>query len=297
LPIGIDLVTTAEIMLLDINRMDIAFPDDGGVYKKVVDGISLSIREGEVFGLVGESGSGKTVSSLAILRLLDPPAQVTAHSLIWCGRDLMACSNTEMRKIRGGDIAMIFQNPQASLNPARRIGDQLRDVLRQHRNMKKGEARDESLRLLREVQIREPERVFAALPRELSGGMCQRVMIAMAISCRPKLLIADEATSSLDVTVQAEILELLLGLRDRFGMAILLISHDLSVVAHMCDRIAVMNNGKVVEQGDALQVFQTPRHAYTRLLLNSSLAPDPGKVRKRTRMPESLGATVSGESS
>jgi peptide/nickel transport system ATP-binding protein len=281
-------------MLLDIQRLEIAFADERGDYRKVVDGIDLSMREGEVFGLVGESGCGKTVTALAVLKLLGPRARMSAQRLSWGGRDLMECSGTEMRKIRGGDIAMIFQNPQASLNPARKIGDQLRDVLRQHRDMKRAEARDESLRLLREVQIREPERVFAALPRELSGGMCQRVMIAMAISCRPKLLIADEATSSLDVTVQAEILELLLGLRARFGMAILLISHDLSVVAHMCDRIAVMNNGRLVEQGSAWEVFQSPQHPYTQLLLSSSLAPEPGRVRLRTA--DSLGEAVSGES-
>lgn len=268
-------------MLLAIDQLSVAFPNDRGVLKKEVDGMSLSIEEGEVFGLVGESGSGKTVSSLAILRLLDPPAQLTANSLSWCGRNLMACSETEMRKIRGREIAMIFQNPQASLNPARRIGDQLCDVLRLHRRMATGEARKESFRLLREVQIRDPERAFAALPRELSGGMCQRVMIAMAISCQPRLLIADEPTASLDVTVQSEILDLLLELRDRLRMAILLISHDLSVVAHMCNRIAVMNNGKIVEVGDAFQVFHAPKHPYTQLLLDSILVPDSGRLRKR----------------
>jgi ABC-type dipeptide/oligopeptide/nickel transport system ATPase component len=272
-------------MLLTIDQLSVAFPDGRGASRKAVDEMCLSIQEAEVFGLVGESGSGKTVSSLAILRLLDPPSQITACSLNWRDRDLMTCSEAEMREVRGREIAMIFQNPQASLNPARRIGDQLCDVLRQHRKMSKRQACDESLRLLREVQIRDAERVYRALPRQLSGGMCQRVMIAMAISCQPKLLIADEPTASLDVTVQSEILDLLLKLRDRLGMAILLISHDLSVVAHMCDRIAVMKNGKIVEVGDASQVFHSPKHPYTRLLLDSILVPNPGSSRKHSLKP------------
>jgi ABC-type dipeptide/oligopeptide/nickel transport system ATPase component len=272
-------------MLLKLTQLSVTFPVGADTVRKAVDGIDLYIQEAEIFGLVGESGSGKTVSSLAILRLLDFPGKMSAESLMWCDKDLMAYSEAEMRKIRGREIAMIFQNPQASLNPARRIGDQLCDVLRQHRKMDSKAAHKEALRLLREVQIRDTERVYRALPRELSGGMCQRVMIAMAISCQPKLLIADEPTASLDVTVQAEILHLLLELRSRLGMAILLVSHDLGVIAHMCDRIAVMCNGQIVEMGNVEQIFHAPAHPYTRRLLDSILTPDPSSPRRHPARP------------
>lgn len=279
-----DLARQHTVMLLDVRHLIVRFPSRDGQGQNAVDGIDLSIYEGEVVGLVGESGSGKTVTTLALLRLIDPPGVMTAERLVLCVNDLLKCSEAEMRKIRGREIAMIFQNPQASLNPARRIGDQLCDVLRLHRGMNRSTARREALGLLREVQIKDADRVYRALPRELSGGMSQRVLIAMAISCRPKLLVADEPTASLDVTVQHEILSLLLDLRSRLGMAILLVSHDLGVVAHMCDRIAVMNNGRIVEVGDAVQIFRSPKHPYTRLLLDSILVADPSSpMRLHTR--------------
>jgi ABC-type dipeptide/oligopeptide/nickel transport system ATPase component len=273
-----DLARHRTAMLLDVRHLIVRFPSRNGQAQNAVDGIDLSIYEGEVVGLVGESGSGKTVTTLALLRLIDPPGVMTAEKLVLRENDLRKYSEAEMRKIRGREIAMIFQNPQASLNPARRIGDQLCDVLRLHRGMNRNTARREALGLLQEVQIKDADRVYRALPRELSGGMSQRVMIAMAISCRPKLLVADEPTASLDVTVQHEILSLLLDLRSRLGMAILLVSHDLGVVAHMCDRIAVMNSGRIVEVGDAVQIFRAPEHPYTRLLLDSILVADPSTV-------------------
>src|SRR5579863_3772016 len=268
-------------MLLEVRNLRVTFPRRDGNDVRAVDGVSFGIEEGQILGLVGESGSGKTVSTLSILRLVDPPGRLSADAILWCGRDLLSLSESEMRGVRGREIAMIFQNPQASLNPARSIGNQLRDVIRLHQRMDPQQARAEAVRMLQTVRIADAEDVLRALPQQLSGGVCQRVMIAMAISCRPKLLIADESTASLDVTVQSQILDLLAELRERFAMAVLLVSHDLGVIAQMSNTIAVMYQGRIVEYSDAAALFHAPSHPYSQLLLDSIPVPDPSARKAR----------------
>ena len=259
--------------LLQTNGLCVDFSGERTV--RAVDGVSLDIRPSEILGLVGESGSGKTVFSLSILRLIRPPGKIEQGPLLWRGRNLLALSEGEMRQLRGGEIAMIFQNPQASLNPVRTIGAQVSSVIRLHQKCDKATARQETLRWLDAVRIAEPKRVYAAYPHECSGGMCQRILIAMALACRPKLLIADEPTASLDVTIQAQIMDLLLEVREKYGTAILLVSHDLGVIARMCDRIAVMYQGRIVELAESKDLYSRPQHPYTRLLLQSVPIPDP----------------------
>jgi oligopeptide/dipeptide ABC transporter ATP-binding protein len=256
-----------------------------------VDGVDLEIRAGQIVGLVGESGSGKTVLSLSILRLLTEAASIRQGAILWRGKNLLELNREQMRRVRGAEIAMIFQNPQASLNPMRKIGSQITSVLQLGRRVSTHDARSEALRLLREVQITDPERVYVSYPHELSGGMCQRVMIAMALSFHPALLIADEPTASLDVTIQAQIMDLLLDLRERFNMSILLVSHDLGVIARMCDWIAVMYRGRIVEAGDAISLYETPKHPYTQALLRSVPVPDPRRRERLQILPVDTGQT------
>lgn len=269
----------SEDSLLRIEGLKVVFNTIPPV--NAVDGVDLNVRVGEIVGLVGESGSGKTVLSLSVLRLLGESASIPQGAILWRGRNLLGLNREQIRRVRGAEIAMIFQNPQASLNPVRKIGAQMSSVIRLGKRVSSHEARAEALRLLREVQITDPERVYVSYPHELSGGMCQRVMIAMSLSSRPALLIADEPTASLDVTIQAQIMDLLLDLRDRFKMAILLVSHDLGVIARMCDRIAVMYLGRIVEAGDAFSIYEAPSHPYTQALLRSVPVPDP---RRRERL-------------
>lgn len=266
--------------LLNIDGLQTAFIVKGGPAAPAVDGVDLSLAAGEILGLVGESGSGKTVLALSILRLVPPPGKVIAGRVLWKGRDLAALRGKELQAVRGSEIAMIFQNPHLSLNPVYSIGRQIAAVLRLHRGLGRREAKQEALNLLERVRFPEPGRRFDAYPHELSGGLCQRAMIAMALGCRPSLLIADEPTSSLDVTIQAQIMDLLLDLRASTGMAILLISHDLGVVAQACDRVAVMCRGKIVEEAPAVDLYREPRHPYTRLLLDSVPVPDPTRRRR-----------------
>jgi len=264
---------------------------------RAVDDVDLAVEAGEIVALVGESGSGKTVLAHSILRLVPPPGRIVDGRMVWRGRDLLGCTTEEMRRVRGREIAMIFQNAQAALNPVYPIGRQLVSVIELHQRLAGHAARDEALRLLHLAQLTEPEKRLAAYPHELSGGMCQRVMIAMALACRPALLIADEPTSSLDVTIQAEIVQLLLHIRHQFGMAILFISHDLGVVAQICDRVAVMLDGRIVETGSAKEVYVSPKHPYTRLLLASVPVPDPTARRDRLLAPvtrEDVALPVSG---
>ncbi len=234
---------------------------------RAVDDIDLLIEEGETLGLVGESGSGKSVTSLSVMRLLESTANIESGEISYFGRDLVHLPSRDMRDLRGKDIGMIFQEPGTSLNPVFRVGDQVGEALRVHLGMSRKEARQRTIELFEEVGIPEPERRIDSYPHEMSGGQKQRVMIAMALSCNPKLLIADEPTTALDVTIQAQILDLIRRLRDERGMSILFISHDLGVIAEIADRIAVMFRGRIVERGSVTGVFNNPQHPYTKGLL------------------------------
>ncbi len=254
--------------LLEIKGLRTSFyTRDGAV--RAVDGIDFHVDRGEIMGLVGESGCGKSVTSLSIMGLVGRPGVVEAGEILFDGRDLLKLPADEMRKLRGDRLSMIFQQPQSSLNPVWDVGRQVAEVLEIHRGMKRGPARDRALELLKMVGIPDPERRLKAFPHELSGGMAQRVMIAMALACEPELLIADEPTTALDVTIQAQILDLMRNLREQTGTAIILITHDLGVVAEMCDRVAVMYAGEIVEHADVTTLFRAPRHPYTRGLIGS----------------------------
>ncbi|HEX7120221.1 MAG TPA: ABC transporter ATP-binding protein [Longimicrobiales bacterium] len=283
--------------LLEVENLRTYFDTEGGV-ARAVDGVSFEVEKGEVLGIVGESGSGKSVTSLSLMRLVpQPPGRIQPGSSIrFRGAELLELPEEEMRRIRGNDIAMIFQEPMTSLNPVYPVGDQIAEALRHHRGMGARDARARAVELLRLVGIADPERRADAYPHQLSGGMRQRVMIAMAISCEPELLIADEPTTALDVTIQAQILELLAELRERLGMAMILITHDLGVVAEVCDRVIVMYAGQVMERADVDALFRDPRHPYTEGLLKAiprlgrpvdRLAVIPGSVPNPTAWPVS----------
>lgn len=261
--------------LLRVEDLCVHFPSKARGDLVAVDHVNFSLYPGEVLGLVGESGGGKTILSLSLLRLLPSAARIVAGTVVWNGMDLLALDKNEMRQVRGKQIAMIFQNPQASLNPVYSIETQLTAILRLHRALSTRDARDEAIRMLRLVKIADPEKRMSEYPHQMSAGMCQRVVIAMALACEPGLLIADEPTASLDVTIQAQILNLLLELREELGMAILLVSHDLGVIARMCDRIAVMYLGRIVELAPAMKLYRSPKHPYTQALLASIPVPDP----------------------
>jgi len=278
--------------LLTIRRLKTEFKLKDGNVLHAVDGIDLAIRPGEIHGLVGESGCGKTVASLSILRLITRPGLISGGEVLWNGKDLLKLKNEEMRGIRGKEIAMIFQNPQAALNPVYTIGNQMRAIIQLHRHMPKKQAEHEVMRLLQTVKLPDPEKRINDYPHQLSGGMCQRVMIAMALSCQPKLLIADEPTAALDVTIQAQILDLLLELRDRFQMAMLLISHDMGVVARMCDRISVMYLGKIVEESSSETLYASPRHPYTQALLKAVPIANPAKKAEFSLLKGDLPSSV-----
>jgi oligopeptide/dipeptide ABC transporter ATP-binding protein len=230
---------------------------------KVLDGLSFAVPAGLVTGVVGESGSGKSVTALSIVRLLRPPGKIVGGSISFDGRDLTALPESEMRKVRGKEISMIFQNPRGSLNPVFRVSSLLSTVFAIHRGLKGKENEAASLEILDQVGLPNPRAILRRYPHELSGGMCQRVMIALALACAPKMLIADEPTTALDVTIQLQIIGLLAGLRDRLGLTQILITHNLGVVAELCDRVAVMYAGKIVEEGDVGTIFALPRHPYT----------------------------------
>jgi oligopeptide/dipeptide ABC transporter ATP-binding protein len=262
--------------LLQVKGLRTSFRTRDGVVR-AVDGIDFQVGRGEIMGLVGESGCGKSVTSLSIMGLVAKPGAVDGGEVIFDGRDLLKLSGDEIRKLRGDRLSMIFQQPQSSLNPVRDVGRQIGEVLELHRGMKQGPARQRALELLRMVGIPDPDRRLKSFPHEMSGGMAQRVMIAMALACEPELLIADEPTTALDVTIQAQILDLMRNLREQTGTAIILITHDLGVVAEMADRVAVMYAGEIVEQADVATLFRSPRHPYTRGLIAS--IPVVGKVR------------------
>jgi len=237
---------------------------------KAVDGIDLTVDAGQTVGIVGESGCGKSVTALSILRLIpSPPGKVTGGTIRFCGEDLLEKTEAEMRRIRGNRISMIFQNPMTSLNPVYKVGKQIAEVIELHQGLSHEEAFDEAVEMIRTVGIPDPERQVNDYPHQLSGGMRQRAMIAMALSCRPLLLIADEPTTALDVTIQAQIMRLMRNLREDFQTSIILITHDLGLVAGFCDKVAVMYAGNVVESCDTKTIFGDPRHPYTRGLMSS----------------------------
>ena len=254
--------------LLDVKELSVHFGDEKAPFK-AVDRISYQINQGEVLGIVGESGSGKSVSSLAVMGLIDFPGRVSATGLEFEGKDLLSLPPKEKRELVGADIAMIFQDPMTSLNPAYTVGFQIMEAIKTHQGGSKKERHKRTLELLRLVGIPDPESRIDVYPHQLSGGMSQRVMIAMAIACKPRLLIADEPTTALDVTIQAQIVDLLLELQQKECMSLILITHDLALVAEAAHRIIVMYAGQVVEEGRAEDIFREPKHPYTQALLRS----------------------------
>jgi oligopeptide/dipeptide ABC transporter ATP-binding protein len=254
--------------LLEVNDLQTYFPTRAGLVR-AVDGVSFYLDRGELLGLVGESGCGKSMTALSIMRLIAPPGRIVNGEILFDGKDLLKLSDAEMRAMRGDDIAMIFQDPMTSLNPVFTVGEQIGEALRLHRKMSRKQARQATIEAMREVAIPDPARRLDDYPHQLSGGMRQRVMIAMALACNPKLLIADEPTTALDVTIQAQILELLNELRKQRDLAVLLITHDLGVVAEVADRVAVMYTGRIVEESPVDELFARPKHPYTEGLLRS----------------------------
>ncbi|TWU97324.1 dipeptide ABC transporter ATP-binding protein [Haemophilus influenzae] len=275
--------------LLDVKELSVHFGDKKTPFK-AVDRISYQVAQGEVLGIVGESGSGKSVSSLAIMGLIDHPGRVSAESLQFENTDLLTLESKAKRQLIGADVAMIFQDPMTSLNPAYTVGFQIMEALKTHEGGTKKARKDRTLELLKLVDIPDPESRIDVYPHQLSGGMSQRVMIAMAIACRPKLLIADEPTTALDVTIQAQIMELLLELQKKECMSLILITHDLALVAEAAERIIVMYAGQIVEEGTAKDIFREPKHPYTQALLRSLPEFAEGKSRL-----ESLQGVVPGK--
>ncbi len=254
--------------LLEVNHLKTHFPTRSGLVK-AVDDVSFHIAEGELLGLVGESGCGKSITALSVMRLLSPPGEIVSGSIRLKGEEITTASHERLRELRGNDVAMIFQDPMTSLNPVYTVGEQIAEALRLHRRLDRKQAWDAAVQAMREVSIPSPERRAADYPHQLSGGMRQRVMIAMALACDPELLIADEPTTALDVTIQAQILELLDELRKTRKLAVLLITHDLGVVAEVADRVCVMYTGKIVEESGVRELFARPKHPYTQGLLRS----------------------------
>lgn len=255
--------------VLEVSNLETSF-FIGGKQLKAVDNVSFSVGRGRTLGIVGESGCGKSVTSLSVMRLIPwPPGKITAGTINLEGKDLLKLSEDEMRKYRGNKISMIFQEPMTSLNPVFTVGDQVGEVYRVHKGANKREARDRAIEMLRQVRIPSPEQRVDEFPHQLSGGMRQRVMIAMALACRPGLLIADEPTTALDVTIQAQILALMNNLQAEVGMSVVLITHDLGVVAETCDDVVVMYAGKIVERASTKELFTNPKHPYTRGLMES----------------------------
>ncbi len=255
--------------MLQVRNLKTSFSNDEGTFF-AVDDISFSVAAGKTLGIVGESGCGKSVSSLSIMRLIQAPGKIVSGEVLFDSQDLLKKSDEEMRKIRGNDIAMIFQEPMSSLNPVYTCGNQIEEVVRLHqKDLNRQQVRERAIDMLKKVGIPSPEKRFDEYPHQLSGGMRQRVMIAMAMSCNPRLLIADEPTTALDVTIQAQILDLMRKLQKEFNAGMILITHDLGIVAEMCHDIAIMYAGKIIEYGTAEDIFYRPQHPYTKGLLDS----------------------------
>jgi len=257
--------------LLQVEGLTTHLFTDAGVVQ-AVERVSLKVEKGEALALVGESGCGKSMTALSLMRLVRPPGKIVNGHVQFKGLDLLSLDETAMRQIRGGEIAMIFQDPMTFLNPLMRVGDQIREAIRIHQDITGSRAKELALEALKNVRIPKPERVIDYYPHQLSGGMRQRVLIAMAICCKPTLLIADEPTTALDVTIQAQIMDLLGEIRRQLGSALLLITHDLGLVAEYCDRVYVMYAGRLLEENDVFNLFRSPRHPYTQCLLKSSFS-------------------------
>ena len=282
-----------EETVLDVKNLQTVFFTNSGLFK-AVDDVSFSVRRGETLAIVGESGCGKSVTALSVMRLVpDPPGRIVGGSIVLEGTDLLGLDDAEMRAIRGNRISMIFQEPMTSLNPVMRIGDQITEVVRLHQTMTAKEAWKQAVDMLRLVRIPEPERRAQEYPHQLSGGMRQRAMIAMALACRPALLIADEPTTALDVTIQAQILALIVDLQKRLGTGLVLITHDLGVVAQTAQRVIVMYAGKKVEEASVEALFENPRHPYTRGLMASMPAVISLGARSDVRLTEIPGMVPS----
>jgi peptide/nickel transport system ATP-binding protein len=269
--------------LLEVKNLQTHFPTRAGLVR-AVDGVSFDVDGGELLGLVGESGCGKSITALSVMRLISAPGKIVGGEIVFDGEDLLAASDERMREIRGDDIAMIFQDPMTSLNPVYTVGEQIAEALRLHRKLSRQDAREAAIEAMKEVSIPDPARRVGDYPHQLSGGMRQRVMIAMALACNPKLLIADEPTTALDVTIQAQILELLDELRRTRELAVLLITHDLGVVAEVADRVAVMYTGRIVEESPVEELFARPKHPYTEGLLRSVPKLTAAEAQKATRL-------------
>lgn len=254
--------------LLDVRNLSTRFYTDDGVVN-AVDDVSFSVAPRETLGIVGESGSGKSVASLSVLRLVSKPGKITDGEILWKGKDLLKFSEAQMRRVRGDDIAMIFQEPMTSLDPLYTVGNHIEEALGLHQNLHGHAAREKAIESLEVVGIADARNRIDAYPHQMSGGMKQRVMIAIALSCNPDLLIADEPTTALDVTVQARVLDLMKRVRQERNMAILLITHNMGLVAEMCDRVVVMHRGRIVETADVQSIFSNPQHPYTKGLLRS----------------------------
>jgi len=276
--------------LLEIKGLKTHFNTDDG-WLHAVDGVDIHIDAGETLAVVGESGSGKSVTAMTVLKLLPmPPGRIVAGQVLWKGRDLVPLSNEEMRAIRAKEIAIVFQEPMTSLNPVYTVGDQIAESIREHGGLSRKDAMDRAVELLKLVKIPTPQRRARDYPHQFSGGMRQRVMIAIALACKPQLLIADEPTTALDVTIQAQILDLLCELKDEFGMAVMLITHAMGVVAEVAQRVVVMYGGKVVEEATVAELFADPRHPYTQGLIRSIPRIDTAKLHK-VRL-ETIAGTV-----
>jgi peptide/nickel transport system ATP-binding protein len=285
--------SAAPANVLEVRGLQTVFFTNSGLFR-AVDDVSFDVRRGETLAIVGESGCGKSVSALSIMRLVpNPPGRIVGGEILLEGKDLLGLDEAEMRKIRGNRISMIFQEPMTSLNPVIRIGDQISEAVRLHRTMTAKEAWTQAVEMLRLVRIPEPKRRAEEYPHQLSGGMRQRAMIAMALACRPALLIADEPTTALDVTIQAQILALVLDLQKELGMGLILITHDLGVVAQTAQRVIVMYAGKKVEEADVETLFASPRHPYTRGLMASIPAVPTGRAKAETRLAEIPGTVPS----
>src|SRR5436190_21822598 len=279
------------IPLLDIKDLTVEFSTRRGIVKAVKN-IDLQVAKGETVGIVGESGSGKSVTSFAVMRILDRAGRIAEGSVVFSGVDVRAADDDQMRDLRGREMSMIFQNPRAALNPIRKVGRQIEDVLRQHVQADSAALTGKAIEILDQVRIARPRERYHAYPFELSGGMCQRVVIALALACKPQLLIADEPTTGLDVTTQKTVMDLVTELTRERGMSTILITHDLGLAAVYCDRVVVMEKGSVVETADASRIFRAPSHPYTRKLMRAT--PRPG-ISLRDLLPEESGgaATVS----